>query len=94
MNEMVDRAEAAAHEVLINVGLDVPKIVRAVMKAMREPTNDMKIAAVSAVGEHRQPMVEKLKADPSPGWCVHALYGSKESDAVWRAMIDAALASA
>jgi hypothetical protein len=81
MTEMIDRARLSVVEVIQNSDLpagtyiDSEKIVRAVIKAMREPTPDMMRSGLEA-------LAKAGCGSPIPGWA---------SENCLRAMLDAAL---
>ena len=87
MSEMIERLALAIeatmfapHELPLDTGLHAKyrETARAVIEAMREPTQEMRLAAVA----------EWSRPDPTPEHESTLVF-----NAIWRAMIDAALTS-
>jgi len=68
-------------------------IGRAAIKAMREPTEGMKIAGLLAGSEANSPAVERHKMAGGDAWIMAEIVGGdgRIYDAAWRGAIDEAL---
>ena len=83
MIERVARALAPQSLLPEHMWREFVEPARAAIEAMREPTEEMRIAGDTAPTAH--------------GWGLHAIHGSSEfaeCEPLWRAMIDAALGEA
>jgi hypothetical protein len=96
--EILARAIARCHGIDWRLWLDVAD---ACLSALRErgrtivpeePTQEMRIAAVEALARTNEPFAERMRAEGEVrAWAALLMASSRETDAVWRAMLSAVL---